>query len=128
MAEILVARPSISGLYLTPGDDLYLAPMDPKLWSDFRVLRPGLWLASLRHNKINPDHALAMTLKPQDVQRHVQLSVDDLRLRNYLDGSQWLDAGKDGIEWVSVDGFPMGWAKRISGKLRSRYPVHLRRK
>ena len=127
MSSILTTKPPKTGLYLTPGDDLYLTPMDPKLWSDLHVLRPGLWVASLRHNKINPDHALAMTLKPADVHRHLQLSVDDPHLRNYFDGSQWLDAGEDGIVWVSVDGFPMGWAKRISGKLRSRYPVHLRR-
>ena len=127
MKQILTTKPRQTGLYLTPGDDLYLTPMDPKLWSGLHILRPGLWLASLRHHKINPDHALAMTLQPEDVQMHVRLSVDDPHLRNYLDGSQWLDAGQDGIVWVSVDGFPMGWAKRISGKLRSRYPVHLRR-
>ncbi len=93
MTDILVAKPSDAGLLLTSEDDLYITPMDPKLWSDLRVLRPGLWVASLRHNKIMPDHALAMTLKPEDVQRHVQLSVDDPRLHNYLDGSVWIDDG-----------------------------------
>ncbi len=128
MTEILTAEPPKAGLFLASQDDLYITPMDPKLWSDLRVLRPGLWVASLRHNKINPDHALAMTLKPEDVQRHVQLSADDPHLNNYLDGSPWLDDGEDGIVLVFVDGFPLGWAKRMSGKLRSRYPVHLRRK
>ena len=127
MADILVAKPSNAGLHLTSEDDLYITPMDPKLWSDLRVLRPGLWVASLRHNKIMPDHALAMTLKPENVKRHVQLSVDDPRLHNYLDGSVWIDDAADGIVFISVDGFPLGWAKRIEGKLRSRYPVHLRR-
>lgn len=128
IADILIAKPPDTGLFLTSEDDLYITPMDPKLWSDLRVLRPGLWVASLRHKKINPDHALAMTLKPEDVQKHVQLSVDDPHLNNYLDGSLWVDDDEDGIVYVSVDGFPLGWAKRIGGKLRSRYPVHLRRK
>jgi NOL1/NOP2/sun family putative RNA methylase len=127
MMEILTNSPPQAGLFLTRGDDLYLTPVDPKLWSDLHVLRPGLWLASLRHNKITPDHAFAMTLTPGDVQRHVQLSVDNPHLRIYLDGSQWQDAGEDGIVWTSVDGFPLGWAKRNNGRLRSRYPVHLRR-
>jgi NOL1/NOP2/sun family putative RNA methylase len=127
MSEILVSKPRNAGLFLTAEDDLYITPMDPKLWSDLRVLRPGLWVASLRHNKINPDHALAMTLKPEDVQRHVKLSVDDPNLRNYLDGSQWYETGEDGFILVSVAGFPLGWAKRLDNKLRSRYPVHLRR-
>jgi 16S rRNA C967 or C1407 C5-methylase (RsmB/RsmF family)/NOL1/NOP2/fmu family ribosome biogenesis protein len=127
MKEILVDDPPHEGLYLTPGDELYLTPMHPKMWADLHVLRPGLWLASLRHNKINPDHALAMVLQPDQVKRHVKLSVDELHLRNYLDGSQWLDTGEDGIVWISVNGFPLGWAKRIAGRLRSRYPVHLRR-
>ena len=127
LSDILVTKPPEVGLHLTSEDDLYITPMDPRLWSDLRVLRPGLWVASLRHNKINLDHAFAMTLHPGDVQRHVQLSVGDPHLRNYLDGSQWLDAGADGVVWVSVHGFPLGWAKRNGGRLRSRYPVHLRR-
>lgn len=127
MSDALAIKPPVKGLYLTPEDDLYLTPMNPKMWADLRVLRPGLWVASLRHNKIYPDHAFAMALNAEHVQWHQALSVDDPHLRNYLDGSQWLDPGKDSLVWVSVDGFPLGWAKRISGKLRSRYPVHLRK-
>ncbi|MDF1513139.1 MAG: RsmF rRNA methyltransferase first C-terminal domain-containing protein [Anaerolineae bacterium] len=127
MADVLQISPFKKGLFLTPEDDLYIVPMNPKLWSDLRVLRPGLWVAALRHNKINPDHALAMTLTPEEVQNSVNLTVEDPHLRNYLDGSQWVEAGEGGFVLVTVDRFPLGWAKRIDGRLRSRYPVHLRR-
>jgi 16S rRNA C967 or C1407 C5-methylase (RsmB/RsmF family)/NOL1/NOP2/fmu family ribosome biogenesis protein len=126
IGETLVAPVSDRGLLLTKTDDLYVTPMDPKLWEGLHVLRPGWWVASLRHNKIWPDHALATALRPEDVRDVVDLAQDDDRLANYLRGSFWPDRGPAGYVLIAVDGFPVGWAKRGGGRLRSRYPVHLR--
>ena len=126
IGETLVAPVSDRGLLLTKTDDLYVTPMDPKLWEGLHVLRPGWWVASLRHNKIWPDHALATALCPEDVRDVVDLAQDDDRLANYLRGSFWPDRGPAGNVLIAVDGFPVGWAKRGGGRLRSRYPVHLR--
>ncbi len=124
--EALVAPVSDRGLVLTKTDDLYVTSMDPKLWEGLHVLRPGWWVASLRHNKIWPDHALAMALRPEDVRDVVDLTQDDPRLASYLRGGFWSDLGPAGYVLITVDGFPVGWAKRGEGRLRSRYPVHLR--
>jgi len=122
----LVQAPPENGLTLTPDDDLYITPMAPTLWERLRVLRPGWWVASLRHNEVNPDHALAMTLSPQDVTSHSELSTGDPRIMEYLRGGFWSDNGPAGFVLITVDGFPLGWAKRGGGRLRSRYPIHLR--
>ena len=123
----LAGVPPEAGLILTKDDDLYVTLMDPALWKGLRVLRPGWWVASLRHSTINPDHALAMALHSEDAQAAVDLAPGDPRLENFMRGGFWPDHGADGFVLVTVDGFPLGWAKRGGGRLRSRYPVHLRR-
>ncbi len=126
IGEALAAPVSDQGLLLTKTDDLYITPMDPKLWEGLHILRPGWWVASLRHNKVWPDHALALALRPEDARDVVNLAQDEPRLANYLRGGFWPDSDPAGYVLVTVDGFPVGWAKRGDGRLRSRYPVHLR--
>lgn len=128
LGEVLTGPLPLEGLLLTDDDHCYITPMAPALSARVPVLRPGWWVASLRHDKIYPDHALAMTLTPTEVASHVDLTPDDPRLSRYLDGSVWPDPGPAGFVLVTVDGFPMGWAKRAEQRLRSRYPVHLRRR
>lgn len=127
LAQILRSAPPTEGLVLTKNDHCYIAPMAPERWAQVPVLRPGWWVASLRHGKINPDHALAMALRREEVQAHVRLSPEDPQISTYLDGGAWPDAGSEQFVLVTVDGYPLGWGKRGGGKLRSRYPVHLRR-
>jgi NOL1/NOP2/fmu family ribosome biogenesis protein len=126
LGAALAQSPPEEGLILTPEDDLYITPMAPHLWERLRVLRPGWWVASLRHNEINPDHALAMALRPDDVAATIDLPLDDPRIESYLKGGFWSDATPAGFVLVTVAGFPLGWAKRSGGRLRSRYPIHLR--
>lgn len=128
LGEILEFVPPTAGLLLSKDDHCYITPMDPALWAGIPVLRPGWWVASLRHDKIYPDHALAMALHPEDVKVIAELTPDDQRLRRYLDGSFWPDKGAATFILVCVEEFPIGWAKRAGGRTRSRYPVHLRRK
>lgn len=116
-----------AGLLLTPEDDLYIAPLAPGMWRALHVLRPGWWVASRRHNKIYPDHALAAALRPEDAAEVYALAPDDPRIVKYLRGDYWPDAGQEGFVLVTAAGMPLGWAKRGGGRLRSRYPVHLRR-
>ncbi len=124
----LAKDPPEEGLILNAQDDLYIVPIDPQLWQGLRILRPGWWVASRRHNKVNPDHALAAALHPQDARVQVTLTLDDPRLQKYLNGGFWPDKGQAGFALVTVDGFPLGWAKRGGGRMRSRYPLHLRRR
>ncbi len=126
VGEAIAGTPPEQGLMLTKTDDLYVTPMDPKLWEGLHVLRPGWWVASLRHNKVWPDHALALALRPEEARFVVDLAPDDPRLTTYLRGGFWPDDGAGEYVLVAVEGFPLGWAKRGEGRLRSRYPLHLR--
>lgn len=122
----LTGAPPATGLYLSQDDYLYVTPLDPDLWHGLRVLRPGWWVASQRNREVYPDHALAMALRPAEARATVTLTPDDPRLAAFLQGGFWPDAGPEGFVLVTVDGFPLGWGKRGGGRLRSRYPVHLR--
>ncbi len=126
LGETLTVAPPQEGLWLTKDDDLYITPMPPKLWEGLHVVRPGWWVASLRHNKIFPDHALALALHPTDVRHTVDLTQDDPRLEIYLRGGFWADKRAGDYVLITVEGFPLGWAKRGDERLRSRYPLHLR--
>ncbi|MBN1259442.1 MAG: RsmF rRNA methyltransferase first C-terminal domain-containing protein [Anaerolineae bacterium] len=127
LGTVLVGAPPEEGLFLNKDDQLYICPVDPKLLEGLRILRPGWWVASQRHGKVNPDHALAMALAPEQVQARVDLEPEDRRLIQFVRGGFWQDAGPPGFVLVTVDGFPLGWGKRSGGRLRSRYPIHLRK-
>jgi len=127
LRETLTCDPPEAGLYLDENDDIYVTPLDPKLWAGLHVLRPGWWVASQRHGKVTPNHALAMALHPEDAQAVCDLAAADPLVEQFLRGSFWEDDGPAGFVLVTVDGFPLGWAKRGEGRLRSRYPLHLRR-
>ncbi len=127
LGEALTFEPPEAGLVLTGDDHCYITPMAPPLWSRVPVLRPGWWVATQRHGKIYPDHALAMALRIEDVACHIRLAPDDPHVSRYLDGSAWLSPGEPGFVLTTVDGFPLGWSKREGDRLRSRYPVNLRR-
>jgi len=127
LGDILRDAPPEAGLFLAQDDTLYITPMAPHLWEGLHILRPGWWVASLRHDRINPDHALAMALRPEEARECAPLTRDDPRIAPYLSGGFWSDDTLGGFALVTVDGFPLGWAKSDGSRVRSRYPVHLRR-
>ncbi|MCP4618965.1 MAG: hypothetical protein GY844_21330 [Bradyrhizobium sp.] len=45
----------------------------------------------------------------------------------YLNGNFWLDDGPPAYVLITVDGFPLGWARRSGGRLRSRERCAARR-
>ena len=126
-SDVLTDTVPQRGLWLNKHDDIYQLFMEPGMFDGLRVMRPGWWLASIRHNKILLDHALAMAIKSDSVQRRLDLAVDDPRVQTYLDGSSWVSDSPNGWVWVSVDDLPLGWAKVAGGRFRSRYPAHLRK-
>ncbi len=121
----LTEMPRVAGVMLV-GENLYACPIHPGRLQGLRILRPGLWLGQVKHAGFIPDHALAMWLRPEQVKRRLDLTVDDPRVVAYLRGEQLADSGDDGWVLVTVDGFSLGWGKRVRGVLKNRYPKHLR--
>ena len=124
------------------GNELYRAacPMD---LSGLRVLRPGLHLGTVKKNRFEPSHSLALFLSAEDVRCSAEICKDrgadalaavagDRAAAAYLRGES-LPAGDCAVKgekgWclVTISGFSAGWGKISGGQVKNHYPKGLRR-
>lgn len=68
------------------GEQLYLAPAETPSLRGLKVLRPGLHLGTVKKNRFEPSHALALFLKKEQAVHAVNLSCDGTAVRKYLEG------------------------------------------
>lgn len=109
------------------GDQIYLLPPEMPSIKGLKVLRPGLHLGTLKKNRMEPSHALALSLKPQEVRTTLDLNADCDELQAYLRGLQLsADPGWKGWVLIGVQGCSIGWGKAASGVLKNHYPKGLR--
>ncbi|MCS7010470.1 MAG: RsmF rRNA methyltransferase first C-terminal domain-containing protein [Anaerolineales bacterium] len=101
---------------------LYLLPETMPDFGDLRLIMPGVWLGTFKKGRFEPAHALALFLRPDQMQRAIDLPVDSREIRAYLRGES-LDGG-NGRSWtvVTVNGWPLGWGKVVQGVLKNHYP------
>lgn len=116
-----------TGRYLKFGDQLYLIPEGMPRVKGLKVLRPGLHLGTIKKNRFEPSHALALALRPGDVLHTVNLPHDSKEIRGYLNGETFPAVGEKGWYLVTVDGYSIGWGKLAGGILKNHYPKGLRR-
>ena len=92
-----------------------------------RVLRPGLHLGTVKKNRFEPAHALALALMPREVKRTLDLAADSEEIMQYLKGQTLNVEGEKGWYLISVDGYSIGWGKQSGGIVKNHYPKGLRR-
>lgn len=120
-------RTSFSGCFLKFGDQLYLAADDFPSLRGLKVLRAGLHLGTVKKNRFEPSHALALALKPEDAVRVRRLSADSQECRAWLNGMTLGAEGEKGWYLVTADGYSIGWGKLAGGILKNHYPKGLRK-
>jgi NOL1/NOP2/sun family putative RNA methylase len=125
--EILTMGPAGDDLALV-GSYLYALPSDIPDLSGLRFIHPGWWLGTIKKDRFEPSHGLALGLSLADVDpgHVVDLPGDGTEALAYLRGESISHGGPSGWVLVAVDGFPLGWGKRTGGILKSRYPKGLR--
>ena len=124
----------LNGEYLSFGDQLYLIPSDMPGIRGLKVMRPGLHLGTVKKDRFEPSHALALFLKKDDAALTVDFAGDSLEIRQFLNGQSIRVSGEEHPElskskgWclVTCDGFSIGWAKLAGGMLKNHYPKGLR--
>ena len=102
----------------------------PEAIFDFKglnVLRVGLKLGEVKNGRFEPAYALAMALRAEQVKNRADFSADDTRIKAYFRGEAIEQEGANGWCAVCVDGYPLGWGKRVGGVVKNHYPKHLRR-
>ena len=110
------------------GDQLYAAPETLPELTGLRTLRSGVWLGTLKKNRFEPAHSLALALTQAELAgvRTLDLAAQSPELRRYLQGDVLETPGEDGWLVVTVSGFALGWGRRNRGTLKNFYPKGLR--
>lgn len=118
--------------YILFGEQLYLLPPEMPDMAGLKILRPGLHIGTLKKNRLEPSHALALSLKPHQVRGWYQLPSDSEDAVRYLKGEaltcypEYLFGKEKGWILMCTDGFSLGWAKLTGTVLKNHYPKGLR--
>lgn len=108
------------------GEEIYRVPEGAPALGRLRVVRPGWWVGSLAKNRFEPAHALALGLDATAAPEPVVLGTDDPATHAYLRGESITAPGRAGWTPVAVDGFNLGWGKRVGSTVKNHYPKGLR--
>lgn len=109
------------------GDRIFLLPKDCPDLAKLKVLRAGLCLGTMKKNRFEPDHALALAIHPDQAAQVYALDSDQ-EYRTYVHGDV-LNTQADlqkGFVLVTANGNGLGWAKFVNGQLKNFFPKGLR--
>lgn len=126
-------RTELPGTLVRFGQRLYLVPEGIFSLKGLKALRPGLHLGTLKTNRFEPAHALALALGKSEVQRYVPLAGEEsaqagmrASALRYLNGETF-ETGEKGWCLLGVDNYSLGWGKAAGGIMKNHYPRGLRR-
>ena len=112
------------GKAVTFGQSRYWAPEALPDLARLQVLRPGLELGTVKKDRFEPAHALALWLKScASVQDY---APDSPEMAAYLHG-EVVPSGQKGWTLVTAGGISIGWGKGDGKILKNHYPKGLRR-
>ena len=113
-----------AGKALLFGQTLYWTPEDMPELRGLKVLRPGLELGTVKKDRFEPAHALALWLK---VCANVQdYPADSGEMAGFIHGDV-VPSDVKGWCLVTADGYSIGWGKGDGNVLKNHYPKGLRR-
>jgi NOL1/NOP2/sun family putative RNA methylase len=104
------------------GDRLYYVPEDPPNLKGLRVTIPGIWLGNFKKERFEPAHPLAVSLLPGQAKNVITLSADSREMAAYTRGESLPAEGQPGWAIITVDGWPIGWGKRVQGVVKNHFP------
>lgn len=113
----------LKGEYVMFGDSIYIVPDAMISLKGIKVERAGLKLGFNKKNRFEPDHALALALKPHEVKQVTELAEPE----KYLRGETVSCKYESGWTLVTVNNMSLGWGKAHNGILKNHYPKGLRR-
>lgn len=111
---------------LTYGDQLYDLPAGLSSVGGLTALRPGLHLGTFKKRRFEPALALALTMRPADTERRIELSRE--QWRSYVHGDV-LPGPTDlpnGWYLLVCQDFAVGFGKLVNGTVKNFYPKGLR--
>lgn len=104
------------------GENLFWAPAELPDIRRLKVLRPGLELGTVKKDRFEPAHALALWLR--ECKNEVSLNEEDTA--KYMHG-EVLPSAVKGWCLIKTGSYSLGWAKGDGRQLKNHYPKGLRR-
>lgn len=106
------------------GAQVYAVPAAMPALTGLDLMRPGLHLGTLKKNRFEPAHALALALAPAAVSHTV--TIDPADWQRYVHGDTLAVTVPKGWALVVCQGHSCGWGKVVNGTLKNFYPKGLR--
>lgn len=104
------------------GERLYFIPEELPDSGTLRVVHPGVWLGNFKIGRFEPAHPLALHLHHGQVKNSLDLPSGSRVLTAYLRGETFASDGPPGWILLTVDGWPLGWGKRVQGVVKNHFP------
>ena len=120
--ELAIRLPA--GKAVTFGQNLFWVPEEMPDISRMKVLRPGLELGTVKKDRFEPAHALALWLKA--CRNTESFASGSGEIKAYIHG-EVVPSEKKGWCLVCADGYSIGWGKGDGRVLKNHYPKGLRR-
>lgn len=118
------------GIRLIKNDKAYILPKGLPDFEGLGVIRAGILAGTIKKSgkksRIEPEHALFMAAKPENIKRLLDMKISDKRINEFLSGNEIECDGEKGYTAVSVEGVIIGYGKCSDGRLKNKYPTGLR--
>lgn len=116
------------GRIIIRNNKYYLEPDSLLNFDGIRIMRSGLYLGEIKHERFEPSHALAMALRQNDYKKIINLNLNDPRVLKYLkcETLDIKDVAEDGYYLICVEGKPLGFGKVNKGTFKNKYPSNYR--
>lgn len=116
----------LTGHFKVIKDKLFLLPGKMLDFTGVKVVKTGWYLGDLKKNRFEPSHAFALGLKADQFINTIDFPSDSIEVMKYLKCETISCEGKKGYNLITTDGYPIGWGKWASGKLKNQYPSQWR--
>lgn len=120
-------KTNLTGNLLKFGEQLYLMPDKMPGLKGMKVLRAGLHLGTIKKNRFEPSHALALALRAEEASHVWNLASDGFEVKAYLNGQTLNVDGEKGWYLITADGYSIGWGKLSGSIMKNHYPKGLRK-
>lgn len=117
--------------YVTFSDNVYLLPegITENRLKGLKTVRCGLHIAEIKKGRIEPAHALAMSLCPKEAKNCIELCDKEaiMFLRGESIPKQSNDIPSGTYVLVTYNDMSLGWGKYVNSVVKNHYPKGLRR-
>lgn len=107
------------------GEQIYFVPAAMIPMQGMKVVRPGLHIGTVRKNRLEPSHSLALSLKTEETDKIMELTGEEAG--KYLHGESLPCGNQKGWTLLGYRGYPLGFGKAVNNQMKNHYPKGLRK-